>query len=135
MDCVPNIHVRQAGGARAAFLIWLFALFPSLCEARDPWEFTDYAFAGAALASLVVDWGQTRHIAKNPDRFYEKNQILGPKPSVGKVDAYFAGAMLSTVAVAHVLPRDYRRLFLAGTLSMELSVVEQNRSIGVKIEF
>jgi hypothetical protein len=39
------------------------------------------------------------------------------------------------VAIAHLLPSDYRRLFLAGTLSMELSVIEQNRSIGIKVEF
>jgi hypothetical protein len=43
--------------------------------------------------------------------------------------------MVGTVAVAHVLPRDYRRLFLAGTLSMELSVIDQNRSIGIKVDF
>ena len=87
------------------------------------------------VRTLAIDWGQTRHIAKNPERFYEKNRILGASPSVGKVDAYFLGAMVGTVAVAHLLPTDYRRLFLAGTLSMELSVVEQNRSIGIKVEF
>jgi hypothetical protein len=131
MDCRPHIHVA----ARARLLALLLVLVPSLCEAGDLWEFPDYAFAGAALATLAVDWGQTRNIAKNPQRFYEKNQVLGPKPSVGKVDAYFVGAMVGTVAVAHVLPRDYRRLFLAGTLSMELSVIDQNRSIGIKVDF
>ena len=45
------------------------------------------------------------------------------------------GAMLGTVAVAHLLPQDMRRLFLAGTLSMELSVIDQNRSIGIKVDF
>jgi hypothetical protein len=129
----PHLHV--AAKARAALLIIVFALFPSLCEARDPWETPDYMLIGATLATLAVDWGQTRHIAKNPERFYEKNRILGASPSVGKVDAYFLGAMVGTVAVAHLLPTDYRRLFLAGTLSMELSVVEQNRSIGIKVEF
>jgi hypothetical protein len=127
----PNLHVA----ARTRLLILLLVLAPSLCEAREPWEFTDYALTGAALASLVVDWGQTRHIAKNPSRFDEKNRILGTTPSVGKVDAYFVGAMLGTVAVAQFLPQDYRRLFLAGTLSMELSVIDQNRSIGIKVDF
>jgi hypothetical protein len=128
---LPNVHVA----ARTRLLALAFALFPSLCEAREPWEFTDYALTSAALASLIVDWGQTRHIAKNPSRFDEKNRILGTTPSVGKVDAYFVGAMLGTVAVAHLLPQDMRRLFLAGTLSMELSVIDQNRSIGIKVDF
>ena len=127
----PTLHVA----ARTRLLSLLLVLFPSLCEAREPWEFTDYALTGAAVASLVVDWGQTRHIAKNPNRFDEKNPILGITPSVGKVDTYVLGAMLATVAVAHLLPQDYRRLFLAGTLSMELSVIDQNRSIGIKVDF
>ena len=128
---LPNLHVA----AKTSLLTLLLAVCPSLCEAREPWEFTDYALTSAALASLVVDWGQTRHIAKNPNRFDEKNRILGSTPSVGKVDTYFLGAMLGTVAVAHLLPQDMRRLFLAGTLSMELSVIDQNRSIGIKVDF
>jgi hypothetical protein len=130
MDCLPQIHL-----ARSRLLVLLLALFPSLCQAREPWDFTDYALTGAALASLAVDWGQTRNIAKNPSRFDEKNRILGTTPSVGRVDAYFVGAMLGTVAVAQLLPQDMRRLFLAGTLSMELSVIDQNRSIGIKVDF
>ena len=67
---MDNAHVaaprRRPGTARAALLILVFVLFPSLCEAGDPWETTDYALAGAAVAALAVDWGQTRHIAKNP---------------------------------------------------------------------
>ena len=131
MDC--RLHVHFA--ARSRLLVLLLVLFPSLCQAREPWEFTDYALTGAALATLAVDWGQTRNIAKNPSRFDEKNRILGTTPSVGRVDAYFVGAMLGTVAVAHLLPQDMRRLFLAGTLSMELSVIDQNRSIGIKVDF
>ena len=110
-------------------------MFPSLCEAREPWEGSDYVLVGATLAALAVDWGQTRHVAKNPQRFNELNPLLGPTPAVSKVDAYFVGAMIGTVAVAHVLPRDYRRLFLTGTLTIELAAIEQNRSIGVKVEF
>jgi len=135
MDCAPQIHRRRPGSARAALLVFLFGLFPSLCEARDPWEGTDYVLVGATLAALAVDWGQTRHVAKNPERFDELNPVLGTTPSTKRVDAYFMGAMLGTVAVAHLLPRDYRRLFLSGTLTVELAAIENNRSIGVKVEF
>ena len=87
------------------------------------------------LAALAVDWGQTRHIAKNPSRFIETNPILGTSPSVGKVDAYFIGAMVGTVALAHVLPSDWRQLFLAGVLTVELGVAQQNRALGIKMAF
>jgi hypothetical protein len=135
----PNIDVaanrRRPGAARTALLILAFVLLPSPCQARDPWETTDYALAGAALAALAVDWGQTRYIAKNSHRFDETNPMIGTTPSVGKVDAYFVGAMVGTVALAHVLPSDWRQLFLAGTLAVELGAISQNRSIGIKVAF
>ena len=134
-----NIRVaanrRRPSAARAALVILAFVLFPSLGQAADPWETTDYALAGAALAALAVDWGQTRHIAKNPSRFSETNPILGTNPSVGKVNAYFVGSMVGTVAIAHVLPSDWRTLFLSGVLAVELGVTQQNRSLGIKMAF
>jgi len=136
---MDNHHVaatcRRPGTARAALLLLVSVLAPSLCHAGGPWETTDYALAGAAVAALAVDWGQTRHIAKNPQRFNETNPLLGSAPSVGKVDAYFVGAMVGTVALAHVLPSDWRQLFLAGVLTLELGVVQQNRSLGIKMAF
>ena len=136
---MDNAHVaairRQPGAARAALLILALVLFPSLSRAADPWGTTDYALAGAAVAALAVDWGQTRHIAKNPERYTETNPVLGTSPSVGKVDAYFVGAMVGTVALAHVLPGDWRQLFLGGVLALELGVVNQNRSLGIKMSF
>jgi len=136
---MENHHVaairRRAGTARTALRVLVFVLFPSLCQAGDAWETTDYALAGAAVAALAVDWGQTRHIAKNPNRFSEQNPILGPSPAVGKVNAYFVGAIVGTVALAYVLPGDWRQLFLAGVLTVELGVVQQNRSLGIKMAF
>ena len=135
---MDNAHVaasRQPGICRAALLILALVLYPSLSKAADPWETSEYLLAGAAVAALAVDWGQTRHIAKNPNRFIETNPVLGSSPSVGKVDAYFVGAMVGTVALAHVLPSDWRQLFLAGTLAVEIGAVSQNRSIGIKMAF
>jgi len=43
--------------------------------------------------------------------------------------------MVGTVALAHVLPSDWRQLFLGGVLALELSVVNQNRSLGIKMAF
>lgn len=136
---MDNHHVaairRRPRSARGVLLVLFFVLSPSLCQAGGAWEKTDYALAGAAVAALAVDWGQTRHIAKNPNRFSEQNPILGPSPAVGKVDAYFLGAMVGTVALAHVLPGDWRQLFLAGVLTVELGVIQQNRSLGIKMAF
>ena len=127
MDYIANI--------RAALLILAFVLVPSPCRAADPWDTTDCALAAGALAALAVDWGQTRHIAKNPLQFNETNPILGTNPSVGKVNAYFVGSMVGTIAIAHVLPSDWRQLFLGGVLALELGVTQQNRQLGIKMAF
>jgi hypothetical protein len=34
-----------------------------------------------------------------------------------------------------VLPSDWRQLFLAGVLVVELNVAQQNRSLGIKMAF
>ena len=126
---------RRPCSVRAALLSLVLVLSPALCRAADPWETTDYWLAGAAVAALAADWGQTRHIAKNPNRFIETNPVLGSSPSVGKVDTYFVGAIVGTVALAHVLPGDWRQLFLGGVLALEIGVVNQNRSLGIKMAF
>ena len=135
MDIRVAATQRARAAARAALLSLALVLVPSLCRAADPWETTDYALAGAALAALAVDWGQTRYIAKNTQRYNETNPMLGSTPSVGKVDTYFIGAMVGTVALAHVLPGEWRQLFLGGVLALELGVVNQNRSLGIKVAF
>jgi len=102
-------------------------------EAR--WDGADFALGASALTLLAVDWGQTRHIAKNPDRFYEKNGLLGRHPSVDRVDAYFVGSMITTVLVADLLVGPWRKAFLAGIIVMEYDVVTRNRAIGIRVGF
>jgi len=84
---------------------------------------------------LAVDWNQTRIIARNPDRFNEKNAILGNHPSVGKVNGYFAAAIIGTIGVAMALPSEYRKFWLGGITVLEVSVTQHNRSLGIKTSF
>lgn len=52
--------------------------------------------AGAAVAALACDWGQTR-VATGEGR-REVNPVLGPHPRTAAVDAYFAVAAVALVA-------------------------------------
>jgi hypothetical protein len=106
-----------------------------LCAAEGQWDTTDYALAGTALTALLIDWGQSRHIAKNPERYYETNGLLGRNPSPGRVNAYFIGSMLTTVLVADYLSGPMRKAFLGGLIVMEYEVVTRNRAIGIRIQF
>jgi hypothetical protein len=103
----------------------------------DEWKTVDYTMLGAATALLVVDWGQTRDMTRQPAyrEFHEYNAILGKNPSVGDVDRYFGIAILSTVGLAYVLTPKWRRYFLGSVIAIEGFVVIHNHQIGLRAEF
>lgn len=96
---------------------------------------TDAALLGGALAALAVDWGQTRAIAQQPMRYEERNPILGQHPSIGRVNSYFALAMIGTAGLALALPREHSRIFLGGLILLETAVVVSNHGIGIRARF
>jgi hypothetical protein len=116
------------------WLCFLLLLFSATANAEE-WPTADKALLGAAVGLLVVDWGQTRHITREPNRFYEKNPLLGSHPSLGEVDRYFALAILGTAGVAYVLPHQYRQWFLAGVITLELATVASNHRLGLRVSF
>jgi hypothetical protein len=99
------------------------------------WTTLDYSLAGGAAAMMALDWAQTRHIARHPSRYSERNPILGEQPSTAKVDQYFALASLLMAGATYFLPPQERRLFLSGVLVVETSAVVSNYRIGVKVDF
>src|SRR3989442_15566045 len=61
--------------------------------ARVSWRASEVALAGAFVVALVIDAAQTRGLAQRGWQSYsETNPILGPRPSVGQVNTYTAGA-------------------------------------------
>lgn len=99
------------------------------------WTALDYSLAGGAATMMMLDWAQTRHIARNPTLYSERNAIMGQHPSTAKVDQYFALASLLMAGAAYVLPQRERRLFLTGVLVVETSAVASNYRIGIKVDF
>jgi hypothetical protein len=60
----------------------------------------------AAVLLHLVDWAQTRSIAKEPHKYGpEMNPILGPLPDLKQVNAYFlaSGLLLWALIVALLL--------------------------------
>ena len=112
-------------------LIWL----PGRSLAGEPWDGTDKALGAAALTLWAVDFGQTRYIAKNPDRFYENNPLLGKHPSVSRVNNYFVGVGIAGYLFANYLSSDNRKMFLATFSVVELGVTRHNRYVGIKVDF
>jgi hypothetical protein len=102
--------------------------FPSWTTAEKWW-------LAASTAAMVVDWGQTRHIASHPETFSERNTILGSHPSQGTVDAYFAAGLIGTALIAYALPRGWRTAFLIGTTALSVGCVVNNVGLGVGLEW
>mgnify|MGYP001559039085 CR=1 FL=1 len=116
--------------------------------AGEPWDKTDVALGAVAATLLVVDWGQTRYIAKHPcanagggttcpDPYREvgwAKHFIGERPTSGQVDAYFATSMILGALTAHYLPSTYRKWLLGSVAVVELSVVNHNYRIGIKMK-
>ena len=63
-----------------------------------------YLLVAYCVLVLILDWLQTRAIAKNPSLFYEMNPILGKHPTIGRVNVYFAACILGYLGMALTLP-------------------------------
>jgi hypothetical protein len=83
--------------------------------------------------AILIDFGQTMHIAKNPDRFFEYNPILGRHPSKKAVKKYFLGAAILANTLYFALPHPYDKWYAAGVIILEVGCIGKNYSSGVKI--
>lgn len=87
-------------------------------------------------AAIVMDWGQTRYVAKHPQQYEEiVNPFLGKHPSVGKVNAWFIGSLAVNNGAMIALPKRYRPYYAGAVTAYEMRLVIRNNHIGVKIDF
>ena len=82
-------------------IILTILMLPMMAHA---WTTTQKALYLSAQSATVIDWAQTRYIAKNPDKFTEVNPLLGEKPSTDKVDAFMVARLaLKVILVSNVV--------------------------------
>ena len=111
----------------------LILLLSSVANATDldwKWTKTDTAIQATWTAMHIVDWSQTRRIAKEPKMFSERNPILGDHPSVGEVDTYMAISAVANLGVAYALPKPYRRYFQGISIGITGGCLIMNFNIG-----
>jgi len=89
----------------------------------------------AYLVTHTIDWGQTSHIADNPDRFREINPILGEHPDSGRVHAYFIATAVLHVTVTHFLPSKWRPAWQYVTFGISAWAAYSNYRVGIKVDF
>ena len=117
------------------FVIILVALLSTKAPAADKWSARDYYLEGTWQALHVIDWGQTAMIARNPDRYYEMNPMLGRHPSTELVHAYAATGAIFHLVVTHFLPSKYRPYWQGVTIGMSAACVANNFNVGLGVRF
>ncbi len=95
---------------------------------------TDGMFV-AAEVSLALDMLQTSSAVHAG--LQEKNPLLGPRPSDGKLLAYFGSCMLATAAGTYLLPDSLRPFAPVLVLMLEIPQIAQNASVrwGLRLPF
>lgn len=89
----------------------------------------------AYIAFHLLDWRQTRYIAKHPDEYHERNPLLGRSPDTAEVDRFFLLTGLIHYGIARGLAPEWRTGFQQITLSLKVGVVGNNYQLGVKFGF
>jgi hypothetical protein len=104
--------------------------------APGSWSTGHIALASAFTVALLVDAAQTRSLARQGwPGFQESNPLLGPYPSVGRVNGYTAVAGLSVLAVAAAAPPRIRSWVLGAALVVEALTVGGNVRSGLPMRF
>lgn len=105
-----------------------------VAQDRYDWTTLDKTLLVASTAANMVDWGQTRTIAMNPDKWGEQNPLLGDHPSLGSVNAYFITRLILVPVIAHYLP-EYRTAILSVWLMAGVGYATHNHAIGIKMSW
>lgn len=116
---------------RAALFALVLLALPA--HAHD-WTPPERAWAAAWLATRAVDWAQTRHVARNPERFRELSPLLDRHPSLGDVNRHFLVTTAAGLLAAHYLPQ-YRTRMLQVWFAVGVGLTVRNAAIGIRMEF
>jgi len=118
---------------RLSLIVALLA-FAASARAQDPWSRADVVRESAVMAVSLADWGQTLNIEER-DGCHEQNPMLGPHPSRGQVNTYFAASLLLHLGIVWALPARFRPAFQYASLGFELGIVGHNARLGLRITF
>jgi hypothetical protein len=101
---------------------------------RDPWTKQDTYWQLGVLVTQIIDWGQTREIATNPN-YYETNKILGEHPTLQEVDRYFIACIAGNYLISKALPNNWRRKWQIGSMLFQTYYINNNYELGIKTNF
>ncbi|HYT05522.1 MAG TPA: hypothetical protein VEM13_11655 [Gemmatimonadales bacterium] len=139
MDRHGEAHILRTHAAQVCVaLAALAAQAPrataqGLPAGHGSWSASSIQLAGAFAVALWIDAVQTREAAR---RGYEElNPILGPHPSIGRVNTYTALAGLTVLGAAAAVPARVRPWVLGAALAVETFAIAGNARAGLAVRF
>jgi len=120
---------------RLVIVAWLLMHALQMNDAHAEWTPADTKREAIWLGIHAVDWGQTRYIAEHPDKFSERNFILGKHPSVGQVNTYFVLTSALHYWLMRRMEPETRKMLQWVTIGIGTSNVANNYHLGVRIGF
>ena len=84
---------------------------------------------------FVADYLQTNEIADNPDKWHERNPMLGEHPDQKEVAVYFATSYAIVTAAAVLLNDPWREYWQYAVIGVEAAAVGNNLYIGLGLGF
>ena len=129
--------------ARVSFLmvvICMMFMVPIAAHADD-WTTGDTALQAAFLTALAVDRGQSSEGAQRRSHTLHVEEVgwarnfIGPHPTSGQVNRYFAACAVIHTAVAYALPKPYRTMWQSFWIGVEVDAINSNVNAGISIRF
>ena len=111
--------------------IFIIGALTNPSPAEDKWTKTNTVMELSWISLHLVDWGQTLQIAKNPNRFHERNPILGRHPSIRSVNRFMIIGLVTHVSASFVLPHDIRNFWQVTSIVVAGIIVTNNFKIGL----
>jgi len=132
-SAVMPLAGTAAGGVGAVRAVLLLALVVALsgCTSNQ----IGNTMYGTAVGTLVVDWGQTRAIVRDPANHAEMNPILGPHPTFKQVDTYFPLFIVGTAASYPFIKPSWRPYLYGAITLLESVVIVHNFRNGLHMDF
>lgn len=130
-DCIPAA-APLPWTVRAVLLCLLALGAARLGHAqRESWSTTNRVLAGTSLVLIAADWLQTIDIARQGHR--ERNPLLGPHPSVGRVNLLVPLGAVAVIGGAHCVRSAKGRTWLLGVFTGLAALnVFYNHAMGVR---
>jgi hypothetical protein len=98
---------------------------------ENKWSKTNTIMELTWVSLHLIDWNQTIQIAHNPDKYYERNFILGRHPSERSVNRFMVSGLIIHTGVSLVLPKKQRLLWQAASIIVAGVVITNNFRIGL----